>query len=319
MNTGVKAPLLPYSVLFVDDEERILRTLTILFRPHARVFATSDPEEALRLVVDEDIDVVVSDQRMPAVSGTELLARIRDIAPQTVRMLLTGYSEVESAIGAVNDGEIHRYLTKPWTVESILRAVRDAATVAQLRRQAAGMPPPAAPVAVRPIEILVIDEDASTRAAVSALLPGRTVHAATTLGQAVEVIGTRPVGVLVTEAMVNGDDMTHLLRTLKQVQPELVCIVVTALHDTPRLIRLINQAQVFRFLPKPLRSGMLARSLESAIERYQATAGAVQLVPGELRVDEAATEVERTLSQRIGSYLGRLRNRAPVDNRVAAR
>lgn len=300
------------TVLFVDDEERILRTLNILFRPLCRVLVTTDPQEALRLVEEQRIDVVVSDQRMPQMLGAELLASVRERSPDTVRILLTGYSDLDAAIDAVNDGGIWRYVNKPWTVDGIQKTVREAVAVALAQRAAAFE----APVATesRPgasaCEILVIDSEPHSAAAVRGIVgSARPVHEATNLTQAVELLGKRPIGVVVTEATVNGDDMTHLLHTLKQNYPDVVGIVVTAMRDTPRLIRLINQAQVFRYMPKPLRPGMLARSLEASIARHQEARRSVAAVPAALRVEEAASEAERTLSQRIGSYLARLRAR----------
>lgn len=299
------------TVLFVDDEERILRTLNILFRPLCRVLVTTDPQEALRLVSEQRIDVVVSDQRMPQMLGAELLAGVRERSPDTVRILLTGYSDLDAAIDAVNDGGIWRYLSKPWTVDGIQKTVREAVAVA-LAQRTAQLDAPAAPES-RPdatCEILVIDSEPHSAAAVRGIVgSARPVHEATNLTQAVELLGKRPIGVVVTESVVNGDDMTHLLHTLKQNYPDVVGIVVTAMRDTPRLIRLINQAQVFRYLPKPLRPGMLARSLEASIARHQETRRSVAAVPAALRVEEAASEAERTLSQRIASYLARLRAR----------
>ncbi|MFZ5755664.1 MAG: response regulator [Pseudomonadota bacterium] len=295
------------AVLFVDDEERILRTLQVLFRPHCRVLTTTDAREALQLLQAEDIAVLVSDQRMPVMSGSELLARARELAPDTVRILLTGYADVDSAIHALNDGEIHRYLTKPWTVEGIVRTVRDALAVAEAVR-APVIPDLQEPLRPALAGILVIDDDPATLAAIRSMAaPGQPVMHATGLTRAVETLGSCPIGVIVTDIVVGGDDMTHLLRTLKQQYPEVLSIVVTGTRDTPRLIRLINQAQVFRYFPKPLRSGIVARGLASAMTRYN-EARRLPL-PASARVEDATTEVERTLSRRIGEYLARLRSR----------
>lgn len=296
------------TVLFLDDEERILRTLNILFRSACRVLTTTDPEQALAWLREHTVHVVVSDQRMPGMTGAEFLARAAQESPDSIRILLTGYAEVDAAISALNDGEIWRYLTKPWTAEGIQRTVREAIEVSRTLASAASKPAPSA--AGRALEILVIDEDPATAEAVrGAARPSTTVLEARTLGEAVQLIGTRPVGIIVTEITAGGDDLTHLLRTLKQTQPDIVSLVVTSVRDTPRLVKLINQAQVFRFLPKPVRSGLLIKSLEAAQERF-AIQSRLEHVPPALRVEDATTEVERTLSKRIGSYLARLRGRS---------
>lgn len=303
------------TVLFVDDEERILRTLAVLFRARCDVLTTTDPQEALRLLSERSVHVIISDQRMPQMLGAELLARAREISPHTIRILLTGYSDLDAAIEAVNAGEIWRYLSKPWTVESIQNTVRDAATVASANRAMAA-DSHQSPVNRRQesvLEVLLIDTEQESEDALRAVLPANCrLHVAGTLARAVELLGQLPVAVVVTETMVGGDDMTHLLRTLKQRYPDVVSLVVTTMRDTPRLIRLINQTQVFRYLPKPLRHTMLARALDAAIARHRELRVTANLVPASLRVEDAATDVERTFSQRIGDYLARLKSRNPA-------
>lgn len=300
------------TLLFIDDEERILRSLNLLFRPRANVLSTTDPDEALRLVGEHRVDVVVSDQRMPEILGAELLARIREVSPHSVRILLTGYSDIDAAIGAVNNGEIWRYLNKPWSIDGIQSTIRDAVACARAAREGAASPRPAAPAPAR-IDVLVVDEDPRSAEAVRQVVPpGATVHVAANLTQAVEILGRHPVGVVVAEILVGGDDITHLLRSLKQRYPDVVGIVLTEMRDTPRLVRLINQAQLFRYLPKPLRPGMLARAVEAGLQRHVELRRSAVVPPPELRVEEAATEVERTLSRRIGDYLARLKGRSGV-------
>jgi DNA-binding NtrC family response regulator len=104
----------PIRILFVDDEERILRSLALQFRREYEVLTESDPRRALQRLKSESVQIIVSDQRMPQMSGAELLAQARQIAPDTLRILLTGYSDLDAAVEALNSGGIFRYLTKPW-------------------------------------------------------------------------------------------------------------------------------------------------------------------------------------------------------------
>lgn len=101
-------------ILLVDDEERILRTLTMLLKMQYQVFSTTDGNEALKILKTEKIHVLISDQRMPLMVGTELLRQAKNLSPQTMRILLTGYADVEAALDSVNEGEIFRYINKPW-------------------------------------------------------------------------------------------------------------------------------------------------------------------------------------------------------------
>ena len=87
-------------ILFVDDEERILRSLALQFRRDYEVLTESDPQRALQRLQHESVHVLVSDQRMPGMSGAELLAAAQQIAPQTLLILLTGYSDLDAAVAA---------------------------------------------------------------------------------------------------------------------------------------------------------------------------------------------------------------------------
>lgn len=115
------------TVLVVDDEVQVLESMADLLRREFHVLATSDPDEALALLGKEDVAVVLTDQRMPRLSGAELLARASTLAPETVRVLLTGYTDVEAVIQAVNEAKIYYYVAKPWNNEKILELIREAA------------------------------------------------------------------------------------------------------------------------------------------------------------------------------------------------
>jgi putative nucleotidyltransferase with HDIG domain len=114
-------------VLFVDDEVNILKALARLFRQEpVRVYTASSASDALALLGAESIQVVVSDQRMPGVPGVKLLAQVRERFPEVVRIMLTGYTEIDVAVDAINHGEIYRMLTKPWDDQELRATVRQA-------------------------------------------------------------------------------------------------------------------------------------------------------------------------------------------------
>lgn len=151
------------TLLFVDDEPAILSALRVVFRRGYQVLATTDGEEALQLMATRRVDVIVCDQRMPKITGVEVLSRARSISPSTVRLLLTGYADSEAVMGAINDGEVHRFLQKPWDNDALRASVEQAVAMgAQTARAtetvlpqapslspipAAPMPPTPAPVA----------------------------------------------------------------------------------------------------------------------------------------------------------------------------
>ena len=116
-----------HTVLFVDDEVNILRAVQRLLRNEpCRVLTASRGAEALELLASEPAQVVVSDQRMPEMNGVELLLAIRDRHPDAVRMMLTGYTEMNVAVEAINHGEIYRLITKPWNDEELKATLRQA-------------------------------------------------------------------------------------------------------------------------------------------------------------------------------------------------
>jgi class 3 adenylate cyclase/CheY-like chemotaxis protein len=112
------------TVLLVDDEPRVLDSLEALLAADYRVLRTLKADEALHLLGAEDVALVISDQRMPGMPGTELLARSRDIAPATVRMLLTAFTDVDALMASINAANIYQFVTKPWDPKELVQTVR---------------------------------------------------------------------------------------------------------------------------------------------------------------------------------------------------
>ena len=124
-------------VLFVDDEERILNTMQALFRRQYEITTTTDGYHALELLEQEHFHLLVSDQRMPIMPGVDLLRKAKDVSPDTVRILLTGFSDLAAIIGSVNDGEVFRFLNKPWKTEEFVSTVDEAVKIGLELQQAA--------------------------------------------------------------------------------------------------------------------------------------------------------------------------------------
>ncbi|WP_044870289.1 EAL domain-containing protein [Pseudomonas sp. LFM046] len=111
------------TLLLLDDEENILRALTrVLRRDGYQIFTATRAQDAFALLAKHDVQVILSDQRMPEMSGTEFLSRVKDLHPDTVRIVLSGYTDLKSVTDAINQGAIYKFLTKPWDDEQ-LRAV----------------------------------------------------------------------------------------------------------------------------------------------------------------------------------------------------
>ena len=108
-----------YKIMIVDDEPANLRTLTRLFRENYDVLMAESGAEALTLLAQHDVAWLISDQRMPQMSGIELMKQTVALRPQMVRILLTGYTDVGALIEAINSGLVYHYVTKPWNNDDL--------------------------------------------------------------------------------------------------------------------------------------------------------------------------------------------------------
>lgn len=115
------------TLLLVDDEEGVLSALRrVLRRDGYRILTAASGEEALQVLVGNAVDVIVSDQRMPGMTGVDLLRQAKRIHPETVRIVLSGYTELKSITDAINEGAIYKFMTKPWDDEQLRLTVREA-------------------------------------------------------------------------------------------------------------------------------------------------------------------------------------------------
>jgi type II secretory ATPase GspE/PulE/Tfp pilus assembly ATPase PilB-like protein/FixJ family two-component response regulator len=109
-----------YKILFVDDEPHVLKAMRRIFRRENYVIQTaSSGPEALKLLEEATVQVVVSDHRMPGMSGADLLRKIKSLWPETIRIMLTGHADVLAVMGAINEGAVYKFITKPWNDEDL--------------------------------------------------------------------------------------------------------------------------------------------------------------------------------------------------------
>ncbi|MFQ5739435.1 MAG: sigma-54-dependent transcriptional regulator [Acidobacteriota bacterium] len=124
-----------HALLVVDDEEANLQKLRRTFVRDFTVYPASGGEEALEIVRRHPISAIITDQRMPGMSGVELLRKSLEINPETVRMILTGYTEVEDLMDAINQGHVHGYITKPWEPFALRQSVQQELKRLDLERE----------------------------------------------------------------------------------------------------------------------------------------------------------------------------------------
>ncbi|MBI5544929.1 MAG: response regulator [Deltaproteobacteria bacterium] len=126
-------------VLFVDDEPAVLEGIRLVLRKEPiRILTAETPEAALRIIEEEHIDVIVSDECMPGMSGSDFLMVVRSLVPNTPRIVLTGHGTMNMAVRAINEGEVFRFLTKPCDPVLLCFAIRDALHHRRLAESKAG-------------------------------------------------------------------------------------------------------------------------------------------------------------------------------------
>jgi signal transduction histidine kinase len=115
-----------HTLLVVDDEPDVVKSVQDLLRLDYRVLGSTSATKALELMHSEEIHVVMTDQRMPEMTGVEFLSRVRGEYPETIRLLFTGYADIRAVIDAINQGNVYRYITKPWDPEELQSLIREA-------------------------------------------------------------------------------------------------------------------------------------------------------------------------------------------------
>jgi eukaryotic-like serine/threonine-protein kinase len=311
-STGDSAISLDTSVrkacmLVVDDEERILTALKSRFRSRYHVFTTADGNKALEFMRKYPMHVIVSDQRMPVMAGVELLRQSREISPRSVRILLTGYSDLAAMVGSINDGEVYRFVSKPWDNNELQTIVAEAVTIA-LELADTKTPPVELPARME-AGVLVVAKNEEifrvTRELIGDLCP--VVHAAD-IDAALDTMEKQEVAVLVSDFEAGDEQLGAMLQLLKQENPQILTILVTATSDSELVIELINRLQIFRFLNKPVNVGLLKRYVHAALQRYLTFKQAPQLTrehpvrpPEEMRaspVGQRILDSARTLREK---------------------
>ena len=122
------------NVLYLDDEAHNLTAFRAAFRRDFQVHVTTEPTEAVRILREQPIEVIISDQKMPKLSGVEFFELIMPDYPDPIRMLLTGHADIDAVIDAINKGQIYKYISKPWNESELKGLVQEAADLFHHRR-----------------------------------------------------------------------------------------------------------------------------------------------------------------------------------------
>lgn len=122
-------------VLYVDDEINNLNSFKAAFRRDFNIYTAQSAKEGRKILESEEIGVIITDQRMPVETGIEFLESILPIYPDTIRILLTGFSDINAVMGAINRGQVYKYLVKPWQDDELKMYIQNALELYNLRKE----------------------------------------------------------------------------------------------------------------------------------------------------------------------------------------
>jgi serine/threonine-protein kinase len=206
-------------------------------------------------------------------------------------------------VGSINEGEVFRFISKPWDNQEIQRVIAEAVAIATSSRKRRG-----APAAVEKMSagILVIDPKDDVFRSVHHLYAATcpVLHAGD-LDEAFKVLANQEIALIVADIESARDEAIATFKLLKQDHPEILAIVLTEASDSELVIELINQAQIFRFLNKPVNAKLLTQYVQAALTRYQSFKQSPQLLQ---QHKVAQARVAETLADKIRARIGSLRS-----------
>jgi DNA-binding NtrC family response regulator len=124
-----------FRILYIDDETANLNSFKAMFRRDFEIFTAEGGAQALDIISSQPLEIIVSDQRMPGMTGVELFQQVKESHPDIMRILLTGYTDINAVIDAINKGQIYYYLTKPWDENLLRRVILNAGEMYSLRME----------------------------------------------------------------------------------------------------------------------------------------------------------------------------------------
>lgn len=311
-----------YNVLFVDDEPRVTSALKAIFRREYTVFIANSGADALTLLRTQSVDVIVSDQRMPHMLGNELLAQVSKLYPQTMRILLTGFMDKKAIVDSINEGEVYRFINKPWRNDEMREVVSEAALASEIpvvplttssskssqeeASQSSAKSNTATPLADQ--ALLMMEQKKDIRHQIRKFCSDQEImiYGTQNVEQAVAAATSRDsIGVAVIELSGDTKSAIQTINLLKQARPELITIALTEEYDAHTAVDLINQGQVFKYLAKPLDINGFQNTIQNAFLKHRYLRDNTQATQ-RFKVESPREKIVSSLQ----SFFGRLVNSA---------
>ena len=275
------------NLLFVDDEQQILTSLKTLFETDYNVFTAINGPNALEIIGNNTIDIIVSDQRMPEMQGIDLLKCVKDLSPKTTRILMNGSADMNLAITEINHGEIFSFIEKPWNNAEFKQKLAKAAEHS-LKPE------------IQKVNLLLIDKSIEMCAKIHRIYGQKyAVYCGNNMDDALLLLKEHEIAVLITEYVPTEEEMNDFIQLLKDTNPSLVTIILSAQADPRLVVSFINEGKVFRYLPKPIEDKLLESNINAALKRY-----------AELKPDpsllESLQEMGKTSDKKSSGIIARL-------------
>ncbi len=280
-----------YTVLFVDDEPRVTSALKAIFRREYEVSIANSGIEALSIMESSRFDVVVSDQRMPGMLGNQFLAQVTKLYPQTMRILLTGFMDKQAIVDSINEGEIYRFINKPWRNDEMREVVAEAAlaseipalpTVSDTQEASAQFKKTLSSHSTKTSAdgdsktkdhaLLMMEQAKDIRHQIRRFCSDHSImiYGTQNIEQAVAAATSRKnIGVAVIELSEDTRTALQTINLLKRARPEIITIALTEEFDAHTAVDLINQGQVFKYLAKPIDLAGFQTTIENAFVRHR--------------------------------------------------
>lgn len=315
------------TVLVVDDEPLILKTLERLLKPHYQVITHDNAKSSLDIVRKQKIHVVLSDQRMPNMTGVEFLSKVKKLSPNSVRLLLTGYSDSKAINKAINDSEVFRFINKPWKNDELLKIVAQSVDIAKTADSVNQENKPEISEAneaelqsemqekmtqtvimntlLTHSHLLVLDSNMELQKTVESIIDQRAkVHFTKSIDEALQCLEEIPQNVVLISLSMDYRREIAFIKTLKALCPSILVLVLADEPDSEQMIELINEGQVYRYTSKPIRLGLLKMYLLSSLRYSESLQQNPQIAKRHV-VNEIAEPEQKAIAQ---NFMTRIRS-----------
>lgn len=254
-------------ILFVDDQPHILQSLRLLFHDYEVLTAENATEALMHLQENPDVAVVVSDQRMPGMQGIELLRQVKVLYPHAIRILLTGYADIDAIISSVNDGEVFRFIPKPWEAAKLRETIQLAMRIFQRKNFAeTTFVERRKQPRERPCVLLIDDNPKHLEAMKTLLEKDYDVSATRDFDEAMSLSRRRQIATVICDTHSQGKCGIEFLIELKERFPEITAIMHSQQKDAEVAMRLVNEVRVFRYVVKPFRRTEFLEIVKAAVQ-----------------------------------------------------